>query len=45
MLSISAKQKNKLKDMLREVAEETNENIRNKYPKIDSNTEYFESYG
>ena len=31
--------------MLREVAEETNENIRNKYPKIDSNTEDFESYG
>ena len=45
MLSISAKQKNKLKDMLREVAEETNENIRDKYPKIHSNTEDFESYG
>ena len=45
VILISAKQKNKLKDMLREVAEETNEISRNRYPKLDSNPEDFESYG
>ena len=45
VILISAKQKNRLKDMLREVAEETNEISRNRYPKLDSNAEDFESYG